>query len=235
MEFNLLTLIGISLALMFFGYFFGLVEGRGQGAKKRRDEEELNNRSNVVFDKPLPPPSPLVTPVESNLLALSLDKSNQPQLKLDGQRLEADKLSPQNRKRLIDLMVMMRPWIEASPGQKQVASPQPAPRPVITEPAPTVIKQTSTKVSIPTAAPVVPAPEPAPTSMVVQIDAILQTRLIGTPLQDMGIRLAESARGDPVVIVGDKSYTGVAEVTDPAIQAMIRAAITEWERKYTPY
>jgi hypothetical protein len=71
--------------------------------------------------------------------------------------------------------------------------------------------------------------------MVTQIDAILQTRLRGTPLEDLGIRLVESAKGDPVVIVGDKSFTGVGEVPDPAVQAAIRAAIAEWERRYTPY
>ena len=38
MQINL-TLIGIALATMFFGYFFGLFEGRGQGYKKRKKEE----------------------------------------------------------------------------------------------------------------------------------------------------------------------------------------------------
>lgn len=33
---NLFVLIGIALAVMFFGYFFGLFEGRGQGYKKDR-------------------------------------------------------------------------------------------------------------------------------------------------------------------------------------------------------
>jgi hypothetical protein len=70
--------------------------------------------------------------------------------------------------------------------------------------------------------------------MVTQIDAILQARLIGTPLADMGIRLTESAKGDPVVQVGEKNYAGVGEVEDPAIQTALKAAIAEWERKYTP-
>jgi len=39
MEFDLLSLIGISLVAMFFGYFFGLFEGRGQGYIKRKKEE----------------------------------------------------------------------------------------------------------------------------------------------------------------------------------------------------
>ena len=232
MEFNLVTLVGISLAVMFFGYFFGLFEGRSQGTKKRKNEEEMNNSTKGIFEQPLPLPSPPVAWVENNLLALSLDEKNQPQLKLDGQRVDSSRLSPEHRKRLIDLMLMMRPWIETGSGQKQVSSPPP--RPVTVAPAPAVMRQALPKTAVPITAPVIPAPEPAPTSMVTQIDAILQTRLIGTPLEDLGIRLVESVKGDPVVLVGDKSYAGVGEVSDPAVQAAIRAAITEWERKYTP-
>ena len=232
MEFNLLTLVGISVALMFFGYFFGLVEGRGQGAKKARAEETAKRLSEPT----LPPPSPPVAPVENNLLALSFDQKDQPQLKLDGQRVDASQLSPENRKRLIDLMLMMRPWIETGSGQKQVTATQPvqpASRPVAVAPAPAAIKPSPPKVAVPITMPA-PIPEPAPTSMVAQIDAILQSRLIGSPLENIIIRLTESAKGDPIVLVGDKSYAGVGEVTDPAVQAAIRAAIAEWERKYTP-
>jgi len=236
MEFDLLTLVGVSVALMFFGYFFGLFEGRGQGAKKARDEEKLKNTAKGLSEPPLPPPSPPVAPVDNNLLALSFDEKNQPQLKLDGQRVDASQLSPDNRKRLIDLMLMMRPWIDTGSGQKQIASSQPAqpaPRPVASVPAPAPIRQPPLKVAAPITVPA-PIPEPAPTSMVAQIDAILQSRLIGTPLENIVIRLTESAKGDPIVLVGDQSYAGVGEVTDPAVQAAIRAAIAEWERKYTP-
>ena len=35
-------------------------------------------------------------------------------------------------------------------------------------------------------------------------------------------------------MVGLTKYNGVGEVPDPQVQAMIRAAIAEWENKYTP-
>jgi hypothetical protein len=70
--------------------------------------------------------------------------------------------------------------------------------------------------------------------MVGQIDAILQTRLIGTPLEDRGIQLVESAEGTVIVVVGKDRYAGVGEVPDPVVQAAIKAAISEWERRYTP-
>ncbi len=254
MQVNLLTLLGIALASMFFGYFFGLFEGRGQGAKKQKAQDALDN-TKVGMDMPLPPPSPLVMPVENRVLAIQLDEKNQPQLELDGQRVDALQLAPAQRKRLIELMLILRPWVEGKPVQQAGVSAQPAPRtmtgpltpaprpatgpltprprpatsPLPTAPAPSVSPATK---PLPPAA--VPVPEPAPTSMVSQIDAILQARLMGTPLEERGIRLVESIQGGALVFVGDKSYEGVGEVPDPEVQAAIRAATAEWERRYTP-
>lgn len=71
-------------------------------------------------------------------------------------------------------------------------------------------------------------------SIVMQIDSILQARLAGTALDDKGIRLQESPQGGVLVRVGMEKFEGVDEVTDPEIKAVIRAAITEWENKFTP-
>jgi len=76
--------------------------------------------------------------------------------------------------------------------------------------------------------------EAAPTTMVGQIDAILQAHLASLPLEKRGVRLIESPEGGVVVMVGLTKYNGVSEVPDPQVQAMIRAAIAEWENKYTP-
>ena len=70
--------------------------------------------------------------------------------------------------------------------------------------------------------------------MVGQIDAILQNNLVGTPLAGRGIHLVESAQGGAMVVVGMNRYAGIGDVPDPEVQAAIRAAITEWENKYTP-
>lgn len=71
-------------------------------------------------------------------------------------------------------------------------------------------------------------------SMVSQIDAILQDHLVGTPLEERGIFLAQAPDGGVIVYVGLTRYNGVEEVPDPEIKAAIRAATTEWEHKYTP-
>ncbi len=251
MEISILALIGIALATMFFGYFFGLFEGRGQGYKKRKQEEasDPSLRPAPPAPQPLPPPSPPVeaaprtmAPAEQSLLRLSLDARQQPCLDIDGEHVDTATMDPQQRRRLIDLMVLMRPWIESGPVQKaEPPAPKPQPMPAASSHRPTVppfegqpaISSVPARVGT---GPLLPPPEPtvAPTTMVGQIDAILQRMLIGTPMATRGIRLVESVQGGAMVIVGLNRYAGVGEVPDPEVQAVIRAAIAEWENRYTP-
>ncbi|HTP02919.1 MAG TPA: hypothetical protein VMJ64_16210 [Anaerolineales bacterium] len=255
MDFSILALVGIALAAMFFGYFFGLFEGRGQGYKKRKKEEaaEPSPRAVAPAPEPLPPPSPLVEPppptaepAGQSLLRLTLGSQQQPCLEIDGKRIDTASMDPQQRRRLIDLMVLMRPWIESGPVEKAEApAPMPTsmPKPVAVASAhrPTVppFEGQPSISSVPArvgTGPLTPPPEPvaAPTTMVGQIDAILQNNLVGTPLAGRGIHLVESAQGGAMVVVGMNRYAGIGDVPDPEVQAAIRAAITEWENKYTP-
>ena len=211
MQIDYLSIIVVGLAALFVGYFVGLFESRGRAEPKEKRIEP-----------------PVIAPKENSLLKLSLDNINQLRLEVDGQRADATQLTPEQRKRLIELMVTMRPWIDAS-APKPSAPPQPA--------SPRTIP--STPIAAPISKPIAPAPvskkeEAAPATMVGQIDAILQTHLADTPLATRGIRLVESPEGGVVVMVGLSKYGGVGEVPDTQVQAMIRAAITEWEKKYTP-
>ena len=132
MEISIPILIGIGVVAMFFGYFFGLFEGRGQGYKKRKAEEASDPA--LQDELQVPPPSPPVTvsppspPADKSLLKLSLDEHEQPCLQLDGQPVDTTQIAPHQRKRLIDLMLVMRPWVEAAPAQKQ---PAPVAAPVL--------------------------------------------------------------------------------------------------------
>lgn len=225
MEFNLLSLLGISLAAMFFGYFFGLFEGRGQGYKKRKSEEPVENAAGMPVAAPLPPASAPAT--EHSLLRLGLDGREQPCLDLDGNRVDASRLAPQQRKRLIDLMLVMRPWVEGA-SLSSVAS-----RPVTAPPTPIPVSEPrSTPVPVSPAPP--PVPESKPATMVGQIDAILQSKILGTPLASKGVRLVELTEGGVLVLVGLSRFEGVADVPDADVQAAIRSAIVDWEEKYTP-
>ncbi len=235
---SLLALLGIGLAAMFFGYFFGLFEGRGQGYKKRKQEEPSDPSLRSVTPPPPPP--------DNSVLKLSLDANQRPGLDMDGKRIDTSEMLPEQRRRLIDLMVLMRPWIDAGPVQKApTAAPAPAPR-AAPAAAPASAPQAAPRLatSLP-AMPLAPAPassaaapsEPpssAPTSLIGQIDAILQTKLVGTPLATRGVRLVESANGGATVVVGLSRYAEVGDVPDLDVQALIRAAIAEWENKYTP-
>jgi hypothetical protein len=284
MQLNLFILIGIGLAAMFFGYGFGLFEGRGQGYKKRKKEE--------TEEKKIQPP--VMAPKENNLLRLIMDNGNQLRLEVDDQRADAAQLAPEQRKRIIDLLMKLRPWIDAS-ALKPSAPPQPvSPRPIHSAPiaashsgtgpisqhmskakapaadrmpplpkrkhasvtAQTVKveepkkKEEATPVPQPISKRIAPVPasksvrsrvevpskkgEAVPSTMVGQIDAILQAHLASLPLENRVIRLIESPEGDVAVMVGLTKYNGVGEVPDPQVQDMIRAAIAEWEDTYTP-
>ena len=185
----------------------------------------------------------------TTLLRLWLDSAERPALDLDGQSVENSPISEPNRKRLLTLLNVMRPWIEgksaapvAPPAAAQVPAPA-SPMPQIVTPVaapfdPAPPSGTSQGKPVP---PVNPAPTAkkdekpvAPLSIVSQIDEILQARLAASPLAKRGIRLQESPEGGVIVWVGMQKFTGVGDVTDPEVQAIIRAATAEWEKKYTP-
>jgi hypothetical protein len=77
-------------------------------------------------------------------------------------------------------------------------------------------------------------PEAAPTSMVGQINAILQLRIANTNLATQGVTVMESPSGGVNVYVGINKYEGIEDVPSEEVKAAIRAAIAEWEKKYTP-
>ncbi len=228
------AIIGIALGTMFFGYFFGLFEGRGQGHKKAKAEEA---------EKPKPV-SIVRTVDDPGVLRLKVEDNNY-KLDMDGTRVNTSALSADQRKRLIDLLTAIRPWLEGKPAPMPASSPPPAstttgkpaseqfifstPEPVIT-PIPARLdigsllrpKPKETK------------PVEAPTSMVQQIDAILQQHVINTQFANIGLSLEESSDGGVLVKIGERAYQGVGDVPDPQIKAVIQTAITEWEKKYTP-
>ena len=214
-------------------YLFGIWEGRGQGYKRRKTEEDKE-----LKDNPLAPARP-DTVDDPGLLRIRNDNGTLT-LDLDGERVDTTALAPDHRKRLIELLTVIRPWLEGKPA---AAPPMTAPPPR-SSPAPTPIQPAVpppplAQPSRPVAAksPVI-AKEDRPStpanSIVAQIDTILQTHIAGTPLEERGVFLAQSPEGGVMVYVGLNKYMGVDEVPDEAIKSAIRAAIAEWEKKYTP-
>lgn len=237
-EMTYLAIAGIALAAMFFGYGFGLFEGRGQGYKRRKAEEEQERRDQ-------PPPQPKTVTVDDPGLLRIKSENGVLTLDLDGARVDPSALSSQERKRLIEMVNIMRPWLERRPAPMSAPDPStevpppphpstqlragPKPAPVSAEPtAPKPVSQQpprGTKEDRPAA---------SANSIVAQIDAILQARMAGTPLEGRRVFLTQSPDGGVNVYVGLTRYMSVDEVPDAEVKAAIRAAISEWENKYTP-
>ncbi|MBK8420955.1 hypothetical protein [Candidatus Villigracilis saccharophilus] len=134
-------------------------------------------------------------------------------------------LSADKKKRLIELISIFRPWLEG--GQTQQAVP------FNTPPIPDSVKESAP----PPAQPLVKKTEEkniSTLSIVGQIDSVLQTKLMKTKFAKAGIRLQESLQGGVQVYVGLQKYATIDDVPDEQIKSEIRAAIAEWEQKYTP-
>jgi hypothetical protein len=255
MEFNW-SILGWIAGLVFV-YLFGLFEGRGQGYKRRKTEEEQEKKEHPL-SAPARPET--ITMDDPGLLRIK-NENGAFVLDLDGQRVNPISLSSGQRRRLIDMVNLIRPWLEgrAAPAPAPAPASKPAPppsQPATVEDRLSAIGSTPAPQDTPASPPppvpparqtAQPPPGPRPSSIakedrpavpansiVGQIDSILQARLAGTHLEDRGIFLTQSPEGGVNVYVGLKRYNGIDDVPDAEIKAAIRAAISEWENKYTP-
>jgi hypothetical protein len=160
-------------------------------------------------------------------------------LDLDGARMNTSALTAEQRKRLIDMLTAIRPWLEGKPASPPPAQPTPPSQPAPAAgasptPPPRSVQPASATRPVPTAKRNVEEPEAVPTSIVGQINMILQARIAHTPLATPGIILLESPTGGVNVYIGMEKYEGVDAVPDEEVKSAIRAAIAEWETKFTP-
>ncbi len=216
-------------------YIYGLFEGRGQGKKMRIAEEAQAKKDNPPAL--IKPATPTIINVDDPGLMRIKSENGFLTLDLDGTRVDTSALSVDQRKRLIEMLTLIRPWLEGkpAPAPAMTTPPPPQPKPVTQLP----VTPTPQPPLQPIAqAPAIIAKEDRPaapaTSIVGQIDSVLQEQLTGTPLQERGVFLAQSPDGGVMVYVGLTKYMSVDDVPDAEIKAAIRAAITEWENKYTP-
>lgn len=172
--------------------------------------------------------------VDSESLLRLKKENNRVLVEMDGATLSGA-LSADEKKRLLELVSHLRPFLE---GQSQ----QPVIKPVVTQPpqpsASAVVSEGVKPVSIlSTGQPkkkLSPEQEFALLSIVQQIDTVLQKKIENTPFQDAGIHLQESPQGAVEVHIGLQKYESIDDVPDEKIKSMIRAAISEWETKYIP-
>jgi hypothetical protein len=141
-------------------------------------------------------------------------------LEMDGARLNGkDSLQPNQRRRLVSMLVDLRPWLENTPAA--TAIPEVPPGPAVAGVSPARKDKPNGKDI---------KPEPELKSIVEQIDAVLQSKLDLSPFKSRGIHLMEGPGGMVFVMDGLKKYEGIESVPEPEIKALIRQAVADWEK-----
>ena len=236
MEISIVWVVVIAAIAVGAGYIFRMLDSRVTTALKESLEKA-----------PAPEEArPDFRPAEPSVLRVTLDQTLRWHLELDGAQIEPDGLTPEQRARLVNVIVQIRPWIDGktavSPGL--VAAPVPAlpvasPRPSYAELVPTPQPPPAAALRIDIGRGFrtmlendLKKPEVVkPTSIVSMIDDVLQKILAVSPLAARKIRLEEGPGGEVVVFVDKESYNGVDSVPYDDVRAIIRQAITEWDRK----
>lgn len=181
--------------------------------------------------RPVPPSSPDSTPAsaienklvsEGDIQILSAWRtlSGRLWLEMDGNRLnEKESLQPEQRRRLVNTVVELRPWLEKTPAVEAIAEILPTP----------VSPSSATAMA---GKPVIEQVKPAPVlkSIVEQIDDVLQAALAGSPYQTRDIHLTEGPGGTVLVRDGLSKFEGIEAVPEPEIKAIIRQAVADWEK-----
>ena len=128
-------------------------------------------------------------------------------------------LQPDQRSRVGSMLGDLRDWLDNAQAPAIVAEVQPTP------PVPVVPPAKKGKNAAEPAKPV-----PVLKSIVEQIDEILQTTLLASPFKDRDIHLTEGPGGIVLVKDGLNKFEGIEAVPEPEIKALIRQAVSEWEK-----
>lgn len=238
-----LALWGIGLGAIIVGFLIGYIDSNLRSAKLIESAESkaevvrTEAEKKIAEAQALKAQLPATTVDDPGLLRLR-NKNGTPSLEMDGVLLNTKNTTPDQKKRLIELLSVIRPWLEG--GQPVPVKPPQTVTPPLTMPQPVPAGMQS---GIPM--PAVSATQPLPVtnlsekefkalSIIAQIDHVFQTRIVGTPYEAMGIRIFEGSIGSVEVKIGANKYPSIDDVPDADIKKAIRAAVAEWEQKYTP-
>lgn len=238
-----LTPILIPLAALLVGWAIGFFDSNLRTSKKIKQAEESAKAAIEAAENKVAEAQAKLTEIsgtrhDPDLLRVK-NENGRLTLDLDGARVDTSNLTANQRKRLIEMLNAMRPWLEGKPAPAPMTTPPPPPAPApapspIASPPPQPAARASAAKPEPLPKKKDDKPEAAPTSIVEQINVILQARIADTPLATRGVILMESATGGVNIYIGVDKYEGVDAVPDEEVKKAIRAAIDEWEKKYTP-
>jgi hypothetical protein len=234
---NLIPAIILIVVAAIAGYILGIVDSRITASLRKKTEEKstpMTGAPEVIAQK-------TSQSGEYTVLKVTIDKALKLHLEMGGKYLDKpEALSPEERKRVVDIVTQLQPWLDDKPVP---AAPLPAPElPPLKTLTPSIPAQSSVAKASPKIDAlrgfrsllnndVKPPSNKNSFSIVAMIDEVLQTKLSGTQLMDKAIRLEDGPMGEVIVCVGSQRYDGVGAVPDPEIRDIIKAAITEWERK----
>ena len=145
-------------------------------------------------------------------------------------RLVEESLLLEQRQRLLNLVLELRPWLEmARPASSDTGT---APQPVRqATPEPGVAAQpVQTQNDKNAFAGEANMPAPAFMSIIEQINKVLQAKLATSVFKDRGIRLTEGSGGIVIIKDGTNSYEGIDTVPDPEVKTLIQQAVADWEK-----
>jgi hypothetical protein len=236
---NLAPAIILIVVAAVVGYVLGIIDSRITASLKKKVEE------NSAAAAASPTNADQNRLGEHTVLRVTIDQTLKWHLELDKVQVDdPNEISVEQRQRLINLVTQIKPWMDgkSGPGSAPLPTPQAAP-------------ERPTLKSLSAVQPVLPPNNPAPkvdalrglrsllnneiktpgkdksNSIVTMIDEVLQAKLLGTSLLSKSIRLEEGDMGEVIVFVGKERYSAVDDVPEPEIRAIIKSAISDWEKK----
>ena len=232
----------VGAVFMIIGVLFGLIAANMTGSKQKNETKNDGSQPAARSSRPGLSEAGRIWQDASGKLLLEVDEE------LFATRFELPRSASG---RPVQVAVALRSWLGMGPGPSGPPAAEQAPsaaRPVqltavpapISRPSqaggttPPSLKVGDIAASVVGGVPAKKVVAPTPTTMVGQIDQILQEKLPGSPLRDRGIRLVELPGAGMQVIVGVEHFDSVADVTDPEVKALIQQCVAEWEKKYYP-
>lgn len=176
-----------------------------------------------------PRPPTLARPGDMEVLRAWRNGNGKIWLEMDEARFEVkEDMFPEQRRKLVNLVLELRPWLDAS----QVAAPRPMVQPPVQAAPPAPRPSIFSPIPIKTDKPVKQEDKPKINlkSMVEQIDDVLQEKLSTSIYKDREIHLADGPNGTVIVKIDGDEFDGIDAVPDPELKSLIRLAISDWEK-----
>lgn len=234
---SLTPILLVGLAMLCIGFALGYLVLLLTG-KKEPESKAAPEGKKAAVALPQSEGSPPADPNLAEIARLSTDRTTQGLVVGIGAQVyrSSEALSEEQRNLLGDTLEQLSTWL-GHPRPAAAVSPAPvsaARQLVIPAKKPSYSLNPVDMVVNAVDAEAGKLPDEAEMSIPMQVNAILQEKLKGTPIEKRGISLSESPTKDLVVRVGLEKFTGVDAVPYEDVKSLIREAVQEWGRRTAP-